>query len=251
MSQRLVPAAASPGPTSLSPVASGEDEARVIGAEAAAAAELAVARCADAFGTSAAEARAKLQELSPGEHERLLKVRASEVQWRDLDTLGRGNPADAVACWERVKQHTLRELRSGHRAGRALDVGGTHAIPRARFLAVRAELAEAWRPRHAGEQHLVDMLAQHQIQLWHWQEMAAEYGKMADLSRAGSSSSTRHEPPRLDYAAALNQAVGLVERYQRLYLQALAMLQKRRRKVVVRRSRQEPVTVTVKPITFT
>src|SRR5436190_11771010 len=148
-----------------------------------------------------------------------------QVSWFDLDRLGRLDPEVALRRWEGVKDAARRALRSGHRAARALEGAESNCQARARFLAVRAELADAWRPRNAAEQHLIDLMAQYQTLLWHWQEVMGLYAAFADLSRRGPDrADQRLDPPRLSTADALDRAVGLVECFQRLYLQALHAL---------------------------
>ncbi len=167
------------------------------------------------------------------------------MSWFDLDTVARHDPEEARERWEQVKRAARLEVRDGHRAARALEGSdvrsGRGCWERARFLAVRAELADAWRPRDALEQQLIDQLAQWQTLLWQWQETVRAYMQMASL---GVKQALREggpgEPPRLSVAEALDQAEAMVERCHRLYLRTLGALQDLRRRppVVVRRAGQ-------------
>src|SRR5437016_1751344 len=80
---------------------------------------------------------------------------------------------------------------------------------RARLLAVRGVLADAWRPRDALEQPLIDQLAQWQGLLWEWQETVRAYMQLASL---GVKQALREggpgELPRVSLAEALDQAEG-------------------------------------------
>jgi hypothetical protein len=197
------------------------------------------------FELSPEEARARAGEAGeaqPGHLDRILTGPPDQVSWFDLDTLSRHDPEKARERWQQVKRAARLEVRDGHRAARALEGSeartGRGCWERARFLAVRAELADAWRPRDALEQQLIDQLAQWQTQLWQWQETARGYMQLASLGvkREGVPG----EPPRLSVAEALDQAEAMVERCHRLYLRTLGALQDLRRRppVVVRRAGQ-------------
>jgi hypothetical protein len=104
---------------------------------------------------------------------------------------------------------------------------------------VRAELADAWRPRDALEQQLIDQLAQWQTLLWQWQETVRGYMQLASVG--GKREDGFGEPPRVSVAEAMDQAEAMVERCHRLYLRTLRELRELRRQappVVVRRAGQ-------------
>jgi hypothetical protein len=163
-----------------------------------------------------------------------------QVDWHHLDTIARHDPAAAQRRWEEVKDAARGELRTGWRAIRALEVGFSTCWSRAQYLAVRAELIDSFRPRHAAELLLIDQMVGYQLQLWAWQTTLAAYASVADLGRPGRRPDVRHEPPRQTDAAAMEQAAAMVERFQRLFLKALAALQSLRRQapVVVHRAGQ-------------
>jgi hypothetical protein len=200
------------------------------------------------FELSPEEARARAcgaGEAQPERLDRILSGPPDQVSWFDLDALARHDPGKARERWQQVKRGARLEVRDGHRAARALEGPdartGRGCWERARFLAVRAELADAWRPRDALEQQLLDQLAQWQTLLWQWQETVWGYTQMAS---PGVKQALREggpcEPPRLSVAEALDQAEAMVERCHRLYLRTLGALQDLRRRppVVVRRAGQ-------------
>jgi hypothetical protein len=223
------------------PVPVARDEAEEVGADAGAAFCRMAELYRDQFHLPPDEARARALDGPADEVERARNLPADRVTWLDPDVLGRHDPDAAQRCWDAVKEAARREVRSGHRAARALEGAETSCWSRARFLAVRAELTDAWQPRNPAEQHLVDLMAQHQTLLWHWQDVLGAYASQAELSRRRPDPADRHlEPPRLSAADALDRAVRLVERFQRLYLRALLALQglRRRPPLVVRRAGQ-------------
>jgi len=129
---------------------------------------------------------------------------------------------------EQIKQAARNEIRSGHRAARAIEDSGV-LWERARFLAVRAELTEAWKPRDAGEQLLVDQLAQWQFLLWRWQETLATWTSLATHGTRRAKKGEPYEAIRLSDAEAIERATERVERLHRLYLRTLKALQDQRR----------------------
>jgi len=197
------------------------------------------------FELSPEEARSRACEPQLEQLDRILTGPPDQVSWFDLDTVARHDPEKARERWEQIKRAARLEVRDGHRAARALE--GTDAPTgrgcweRARFLAVRAELADAWRPRDALEQQLIDQLAQWQTLLWQWQETVRAYMQLTSL---GVKQALREggpcELPRVSVAEVLDQAEAMVERCHRLYLRTLRALQDLRRRppVVVRRAGQ-------------
>jgi hypothetical protein len=123
--------------------------------------------------------------------------------------------------------------------GRRKDRFEPARLSHAEAQALRAELTEAWRPRNALDQQLIDQLAQWQSLLAYWQEMLTSWAMVwrgVDKRRKED-----FQAPRVSQAEALEQAARMVERYHRLYLQTLRALQNLRRQgppVVVRRAGQ-------------
>jgi hypothetical protein len=218
------------------------DESGDLARELAAAFAATVTSYREHYNLTHQEAVAHATELIPAVEERALSAPPEQVSWRDLDCIAERDPERALQRWEEIKQAAREEVRSGHRAARALEVYDAPAWQRVQFLAVRAELAEAWRPRNALEQQLLDQLAQFQTMVWYWQETLADCQALLNLGRqAAGRGRSLHEPPRLSAAEAVDQAMGMVERYHRLYLRALKALQDQRRlstPLIVRRAGQ-------------
>jgi hypothetical protein len=229
----------SPAPAGPPPAA---DDAAVLASEIAATFGEIVEGYREHYKISADEAAAKADECDPDHLRRRMECPPEEVSWFALHFLGRSDPELALRWLEEVKQEARAELRSGHRAGRVLE-GAVHSCwGRAQFLALRAELAEAWRPRDAQEWLLIGQMAQFQTLMERWQQTLTE---SALLGGAGPRPRGRPagpvEAPRVSEAEAAEQAAAMVERFQRLHLRALKALQDRRRggpPVVVRRAGQ-------------
>jgi hypothetical protein len=152
------------------------------------------------------------------------------VTWLLLHALAEQNPEKALRRWEEVKQAARDEVRNGHRAARTLEALDGSCWNRAKFLALRAELSEAWPPRDQLEQQLIDQLAQFRVMTERWQETLTAYTVLAAQGWKRSAKD-RHpcELPRVSDVEAVDRAVATVEHFHRLYLQTLKALQDQRR----------------------
>jgi hypothetical protein len=222
------------------PLTAQVDEAEALASELAGAFGRLVATYRKPCGLSPEEAR-NLATSNPDAYRQVILDKPhAEVDFCDIEWLSERDPALALDRWEEIKEAARVEVRSGYRAAQALEGGARCAWERARFLAVRGELTEAYRPRTVGEQHLIDQLAQWQVLLWQGQETLTEY---AHVIRRGLGLTRREgaefDPPRQDTAAGLEQAARTVERLQRMYLRTLRALHDQRRSppVIVRHAR--------------
>jgi hypothetical protein len=199
---------------------------------------------------SAEEAAKRAAQTSPEHIDRILNAPADSVNWCDLDALARKDERLALERWQQIKNAARDEIRSGYRAARAIEDGGG-PWERARFLAVCAELTEAWRPCNAVEQLLVDQLAQWQVLLWRWQEALTAWTTHATYGPRRAKKGEPYETMRLFEAEALERAAEKVERLHQLYLRTLKALQDQRRSrppVAVRQAQQVnvgPVRISV------
>jgi hypothetical protein len=217
------------------------DEAQVLAEEAAAAFGNLVALYREDYKLSAEAAVARASDCEAQVADYALRCPPNQLDWFDLDAVARRDPAAATNRWQEIKDAARSELRSGHRSARALQAGSQHCWARARFLAVRAELAAALGPRDSAELLLIDQMATYQMQVWQWQETLTAYALVADLDqKSRSDHGHRREAPRVSDAEALKQAAEMVERFQAMFLKALRAFQGMRRpgSVVVRRAAQ-------------
>jgi hypothetical protein len=187
------------------------------------------------------EAVARAGATHPAHVEHVLRCPPDQVSWFDLDSLAKDDPELARRRWEKIKQAARQELQSGHRAARALEPV-SDCWQRAQFLAIRDELAQAWRPRNAQEAQLVEMLAQVQTLLLRWQEILATRTQLADRGcKRATEEGERFKAPRLSEAAAVEEAATMVERLHRMFLRTLKGLQDLRRhspRLIVQNARQ-------------
>ena len=178
---------------------------------------------------SAAEADARAGDLAAYDAERVVDAPPDEVSWFSLGRAAEHDPARAQAAWERIGAEARDELASGHRAAAALEWDGT-PWTRARFLAIRESFVQDWRPRGGTELALIDQMAQAHATYLFWMERlhvrSVGEANVEDrtLEREGS-----WEPPRVDAAAALDQAAAMADRFSRLFLRDLRALRDLRR----------------------
>jgi hypothetical protein len=181
------------------------------------------------WGLSREEAVAKATEPPLPEYvAHLLRTPPEQLSWWNLDTVAKHDPALAMRCWERIKQAARLELRSGHRAARAVEEFSTSPWKRAEFLALRDELAQGWQPRGGIERQLIDQMAQAQVAGLFWTEVLTRRASLGYLSAQRKDDGGR-ELPRVSEVEAAEQAAAMVDRFNRIYLRTLRALRDLRR----------------------
>jgi hypothetical protein len=172
-------------------------------------------------------------EALPGE-EHLARIKekpADQLYWHDLEELAKVDPALPGRCWEFVKEAAREDLHTGMRAWRAVrDPFNSNPWDLAQFLAIREGLIAHWQPRGGTEQLLIDTMAQAYSQQHRWLKIANErlttecHDQERDLKDGD-----QWQPPRVRQAEAMEQAMAMVERWNRLLLRTLRALRDLRR----------------------
>lgn len=141
--------------------------------------------------------------------------------------MARTDPDRSTARWEEVKRAALDEVRTGHRAAKAVEVGGLNdgAWHRAQFLALREELSAEWQPRNGIERQLLDTMAQAQAGYMTWlHTLTMRTGLESCTNDRGLKDEGRWQPPRQSDADALDQAAAMMDRFNRIVLRTLRAL---------------------------
>ncbi len=227
-----------PPPAAPSPAA---EEVGVLAAELAQAFRRQLDNYRDVYKLPHAEAVARVTEHFPDYDQQNLTCPPSDVSWFALESLAERDEARALHRWEEIKEAARQELRSGHRTAASMQGFGGSCWDRARFLAVRSELMDAWRPRNMIEQLLIDQAAQAQTLMFQWSQAMTAWAEVACPSpRKRKGEGDGYEAPRLSDAEALERAAVKVRLCQDVFLRALEALQRQRRQapVVVRHARQ-------------
>ncbi|MGH7174332.1 MAG: hypothetical protein ACRELG_29040 [Gemmataceae bacterium] len=170
----------------------------------------------------------RIHEDDPRTIERIRTAPPSQLTFVDLYTLGRHSPELAAQRWAEVMQTARNELKSGHRAASIVaPPAASSCWPKARLLAMRAELLDGWQPRNSVERLLVDTLMQVQCQWEHWLEVLT--GRTTLQAFHESEEEARWRPPRVADGEAIEQAAAMVDRFHRIMLRTIRQLQNLRR----------------------
>jgi hypothetical protein len=185
----------------------------------------------EAYKESLDEARARARgPLPPPLRERLLKAPPEQLSWYELNQLAREDTDGAARRWEAIKQAARDELRTGHRAAKALEAVSRTPWQRARFLVLREEMAREWQPRGGVEWQLIDTLAQAQTAWEFWMDgLMLRANITAQDERRGVRETGQRIAPRASDAEATDQAGAMAERFNRIYLRTLRALHDLRR----------------------
>jgi hypothetical protein len=151
-----------------------------------------------------------------------------QASWTELQALAERDPTLAQRRWEQIKQAAREELRGKVRAGKALEGFGSDPRERAQFLALCEELADGWQPRNGVERQLLEMMAQAQTAMLAWLTRLSQWSSQPAKKDRGEDAGWK--PPRVSEAEAIEQAAGMVERFQRLFSRALRALTELRRR---------------------
>jgi len=162
----------------------------------------------------------------PAEYaQRVLEGPPDQVCFSDLNAIARTDPARAVARWEEVKRAALEELRTGHRAARAIETLADGAWQRAQFLALRTELAAEWRPRNGIERQLIDTMAHAQVGYLRWLHTLTMRTNLESYTTDKRyKEEGRWTPPRQKDADAIDQAAAMMDRFNKIFLRTLRAL---------------------------
>ncbi len=170
-----------------------------------------------------------MQAMAPAQVERLSSTPVAQISWVALSRLIQADAEHGLAVWERIKQEARQELASGHRAAAALDFDSS-PWTRARFAALRESFYSGWQPRDGVERALVDLLAQLYSEQLTWLERYHQLSTgMAMVTRRELEQRGSCEPPRVDAAEAVQEAAGMLDRFNKLFLRTLRSLRDLRR----------------------
>ena len=93
------------------------------------------------------------------------------------------------------------------------------------FLALREELSADWQPRNGVERQLIDTMAQAQEGFLHWLRLLTIRTNLESCATDRRyKEEARWGPPRQSDADALDQAAGMMDRYNRIFLRTLRAL---------------------------
>jgi hypothetical protein len=186
----------------------------------------------ETYGITAPEAAAKESELAAWTNERrgALADPPEQVSWWQLGALSSESPEAVAAAWARIKDAARDELASGHRF--AIAGIGTMGTPmdRARLLVIRRSFADEWQPKGGIEASLCDTLALAFHHTLFWSERLITRSAFdAQMEDSDMSRDGKWRPTRIASSVAQEQAMAMVDRWNRIMLRTLRALRDLRR----------------------
>jgi hypothetical protein len=178
--------------------------------------------------------QADLLARDPGDLEglkqRVIMDPPDQISWWALSRLAEQEPDAVQEGWERLKKEAFDELESGHRA--SLSVTGLHHSPwdLARHLAIRQGMIDDWQPRQGIEMALVETLATAYSQQLFWTERHVNRAAFdAEYETRDIEYKRKWTPTQISISAAEEQAIAMVDRWNRLFMRTLRALRDLRR----------------------
>lgn len=197
----------------------------------------------DTYGTGAKVHAAATEPADDSSYQRALKQSAERLTWNDLQVVFERDEGAAVNLWHGVLDVAMDQLKGGIYACDTLQHVDSDMFKRAQFFVIRDSLVKAWQPKDAIEMSMVEMLVQAFVSYHYWlrlaNSMAAREYEAAERglerNRYGERNS-RWDTPRITTADAIDRAIAMADRFNRLYLRTLRQMRDLRRYVV-------PVTI--------
>jgi hypothetical protein len=184
-----------------------------------------VHRYREDYGLTLQEAMSKAGELA-GHEDRVLKGPPRQLGWLDLARLTQHDPKLAAKRWEEAKSGARNELISGHRSALAVEGAGHDLWKRCEFLALRDEFRQTWQPKNGIEGQLVDMLAENRMAILHWQQVLTDRTTSICINQPLEGA---WAAPTVSASEALEQAAGMLDRFNRIFMRTLRALRDLRR----------------------
>ena len=180
------------------------------------------------YGLSPAEAHEKVNAGWGEVRQSLLATPARKFVWDDYQGLAEIDPALALDKWETVKAEAHTFVVSGQAAAEAVECSwASTPWERACFGAVRYDLSQDWQPRGGIEQTLIDQMAQAYTLQLKWTAILMQ--RSEGYERDVKSGEASWDLPRVSKAEAVQEAAGMVDRWNRMFLRCLRALRDMRR----------------------
>ena len=178
------------------------------------------------------------EESSERNLRHVLSESVDQVSWNQLERLYHRQPQLAKQIWKLIQIEAREELESGNRMAATLETleWQREAWKRAQFLAIRNGFVADWNPKGAIELSMIDMMAQAFSEYMFWSaEVHTRSTSDAKLlysreeERRIEKARGHWLPPRVCEQNAIEHAMQMMDRYNRLYLRTLRQLRDLRR----------------------
>jgi hypothetical protein len=189
---------------------------------------------------------AKNSEEAKKHFHKLMKYPLDILSFTDLMEFQEFSPRVAEQFWEMVKGEARAEFESGHLAANITFpegyMKGVWNI--ARYLGVRESFIDEWKPKGGIELSLIDMMAQTWFQWQYWIEETVrrsmteprrESYKFREWKQWNKQANPKEwengywDIPYVSEQEALNQAVQMADRFNRIFMRTLRQLRDLRR----------------------
>lgn len=186
-------------------------------------------------------------EQAVKEFDSLLSLPLESLNFVDLMELHSLAPRSAEWFWERTKHEGRAEFESGHLAANiTFPVGYMKGLWNiARYLGVRESFIDDWQPKGGIEIALIDMMAQSYFQWQYWLEQTVkrseteprqehheyrEWKRWHERTKNAKSWETGYWfPPYVSEQQAVEHAVQMADRFNRIFMRTLRQLRDLRR----------------------
>ena len=178
---------------------------------------------------------------------KMLRLPVENLNFIDLDELHIFAPRVAERLWERTKKEGRKEFESGHLAANITFPEGymKEMWNIARYLGVRESFIDDWQPQDGIEIALIDMMAQSYFQWQFWMEQTVKRSQTREREEHPEyrewKSRKREENKALGYQdgywlrpyvseeRAIEHAVQMADRFNRIFMRTLRQLRDLRR----------------------
>lgn len=169
---------------------------------------------------------------------RVMSESVDQVSWYELERLYQHLPTLTKQIWQLIQSEARDELESGNRMAATLETTEwqRETWKRAQFLAIRNGFVTDWKPKGAIELSLIDMMAQAFSEYLFWSEevhrRSSTDAKMLytrEEERRAAEAEGHWLPPRVYEQDAIEHAMQMLDRYNRLFLRTLRQLRDLRR----------------------
>ena len=171
-----------------------------------------------------------------------LKIRSvGHINWIDLDTLFRLEPAAAEAIWSGLKSAAREDFEGGSFAAKIFETSQWRRDPwrRAQYVGIRDAFIDDYQPRGAIELSLIEMAVTAYFLYYYWTEITMKRTETEALPELFTSEERRKMekyeyryswvPPRVYEQDALEHAAQMADRFRRQYLSSVRALRDYRR----------------------
>lgn len=188
------------------------------------------------YGTAEGRDKAARAPAQEWRYQEIIDQRAESLDWDDLQRIFEHNPDDVLKVWDGVLAVAEEKISSGLFAREALGVVDSKLFDAAQFVVLRDQFIKAWVPKDAIENSMVDMLVESFFSYHYWLRRANSMGEAEYDAAEQPKKKNRYgelekgwNPPRVSVADAIDRAVAMADRFNRLFLRTLRQMRDLRR----------------------